>query len=350
MSTVTLPLNYTGLAITQLNQPLSRLPRTITALQPDELLIRARYSSINPLELKFASVNPFGFPLPLWLGGDFSGTVVAAGGEASEGQDAIGVGSEVFGFCVANGAWGEYVVVKRVLTVLRGAIPARVAGTYGGVYLTAVDMLVDGEVSKRKGQWAYVAGAAGGVGHVAIQMAKLHGLRVIGSASKPAALDLLKSLGVDHIIDYSKQDVVAEVLAATGGKGADLVYDPTYEDSSYAQSAACVASGGVWMKLGENLEPGSEQFSKIAEARGAKALTPTLGRWLPEYGGKEPLISQRSILTQALRDAVQWYESGQLRVHVSKTVECEPNALQQAFQDFYKMNVGKVAVHVGGDE
>ena len=208
------------------------------------------------MELKFAARNPAGLPLPLWLGCDYSGTVVGVGGEPSEGQEAIGLGSEVFGFNVTNGAWGEYVVVRREFIALRGAIPARVAGTYGGAYLTAVDgVLVDGEVNKRKGQWIYVAGAAGGVGHIATQLAKLHGLRVIGSASKPAALDLLKSLGVDHIIDYSKQDVVAEVLKATGGKGADLVYDPTYEDSSFAQSAACVASGGVWIKLG--FEPGA---------------------------------------------------------------------------------------------
>ena len=79
-------------------------------------------------------------------------------------------------------------------------------------------------------------------------------------------------------------------------------------------------------------------------------LTPTLGRWLPEYGGKGPLITQQPRLTQTLRDAVKWYESGQLQVSVSQTVQCEPEAMWQAFQDFRKINVGKVAVRVAGDE
>ena len=131
---------------------------------------------------------------------------------------------------------------------------------------------------------------------------------MIGSASKPAGLELLRALHVDHIIDRSKQDVVAEVLAATNGKGADVVYDPTYALSSFAQSAACVASEGVWIKLGlDRYNPGSEAYSKVAEARGATALTPTLARWYAEYteiGGQEPYMSEPYKMTQAARDAV----------------------------------------------
>jgi len=56
---------------------------------------------------------------------------------------------------------------------------------------------------------------------------------------------------VDHIIDYSKQDVVQQVLAVTAGRGADIVYDPTYSQSSFKQSASVVASGGRWLRLGE---------------------------------------------------------------------------------------------------
>ena len=91
-------------------------------------------------------------------------------------------------------------------------------------------------------------------------------MKVIGSTSKAQSAELLRSLGVDHVIDYSKQDVVKEVLALTGGKGADLVYDPTYQPASFKQSASAVASGGVWMKLGTSTE-GAEEAMKTAEGR-----------------------------------------------------------------------------------
>ena len=332
----------------QLGSPLTRVQRTIASLAADELLIRVSHSSINPMDLKNAALNLMSYPLPLVPGADYSGTVMAVGGPPSKGQEAIDVGSEVFGFTFSSGCFAEYAVVRREFMALRGAVPVRDAGVYGGVFFTAVDgVVVSGEANRRKGQWIYVAGAAGGVGHFAVQLAKLHGMKVIASASKPAALELLKSLKVDHVIDYSKQDVVKEVLAATGGKGADVVYDPTYAFSSFAQSAACVAAGGVWIKLGLDMhQPGSEAYSKVAEGRGATALTPTLGRWYPELAGEEPYMHQQWKMTQALRDAVGWYESGALRPHVSCTVECVPAEMQQAFTDYEKINVGKVAVHI----
>ena len=352
MAAVSLPLPFTGVGVQQLGAPLVRLPRSVSSLGPDELLVHNSYSSINPLDMKTSRHNMFRSALPIVLGCDYSGTVVAVGGEPSEGQEAIGVGSEVFGLRMASDCWAEYVVAKRQFIALRGAIPARDAGVYGGVFFTAVDgVVVSGEVSRRSGQWIYIAGAAGGVGHIAVQLAKLHGLKVIGSASKLAALALLKQLAVDHIIDYSTQDVLTEVLAATNGMGADVVYDPTGSLASFAQSAACVARGGVWIKLGLNrTQPGSDVYSKVAEARGATVITPTIGRWFPHMGGEEPYVSQQSSMTRALRDAVGWYESGQLRVHISRTVECEPTELQQAFEDFNQMNVGKVAVHIAHAE
>jgi NADPH:quinone reductase-like Zn-dependent oxidoreductase len=110
--------------------------------------------------------------------------------------------------------------------------------------------VISANIERHKGKWIYVAGAAGGVGHFAAQIAKLYGLKVIGSAGKAASLNLLRQLHLDHIIDYSKQDVVKEIMSVTGGKGADLVYDSTYTQSSYTQSAAAVASGGEYIRLG----------------------------------------------------------------------------------------------------
>ena len=152
-----------------------------------------------------------------------------------------------------GGCFAEYVVAKRNRTTLRGELPEPEAATYGTAYLSAYEPLVLGQadIRNRAGQAIFIPGGAGGVGHFAVQLAKYYGLRVIASASKPDGLRLLQTLHADVVIDYRKQDVVSEVLAATGGEGADVVYDATYQESSYVQSAAVLAKDGHWIRLGQ---------------------------------------------------------------------------------------------------
>ena len=248
MSAVSLPLTFRAVGVEQLNTPLLPLQRTVTTLTPSQLLIRVSHSSVQPMDQKVRAHNPFHYPFPITLGGDFSGTVVAVGGAAADNEgeeEPITLGSQVFGMSVASGCFAEYAVVERQLTALRGGMPAREAGTYAGAYVTAFDSLeLQAQLRGRRGQTVYVAGAGGGVGHFAVQLALMRGLTVIGSASKPEALRLLRRLGVHHVIDYARQDVVGEVMALTGGVGAQVVYDPTYTLASYAQSAACVRRVG----------------------------------------------------------------------------------------------------------
>lgn len=178
------------------------------------------------------------------------------GGEGKDaGNDALRVGDQVFGRTGNGGCFAEYVVAKRENVVLRGAAPAPEASTYGIAYLTAYESLVlTANIQQHAGKWIYVAGAAGGVGHFAAQIAKLYGLKVIGTAGKAASLQLLRELHLDCVIDYSKQDVIKEIMSLTGGKGADVVYDSTYTQSSYAQSAGVVASGGEYIRLGTDMQ------------------------------------------------------------------------------------------------
>ena len=172
--------------------------------------------------------NFWQLPLPLVLGFDFSGTVVAVGSDDDippHCDSNVVVGSDVFGWGRSGACFAEFLVAKRMNVALRRSTPAADASTYGIAFGTAYESVeVTGGVSAR--------------------------MRVIGSTSKPQGAELLRSLGVDHVIDYSKQDVVAEVLSLTGGRGADLVYDPTYQPSSFMQSVGTVASRDVWMKLG----------------------------------------------------------------------------------------------------
>ena len=345
LAAVQLPVTFTVPVVAALGQPLTAAQRSVNALTKDEVLVRVQYSSINPMDKGLQMHNFFQMPLPIALGFDYSGTVAAVGSSAGT---QLAVGDEVFGFSTSGGCFGDYIVVNHALVLKRGAIPAAEAGAYGVAFCSAYEpLLLVEDISKRKGQTIYIAGGGGGVGHFAVQLAKLHGLKVISSGSKPASLQLLSSLQVDHVIDYSKQDVVQEVLKLTDGKGVDVVYDPSYSPASFTQSAAVVASGGVWLRLGawQGQDAKEAEVRAIVESRGAKFTYGDFGRfWAnPEYQPKMPVI------VEALRGTPELYQQGKLKVRVTSTVGNEPKQLQQAIDDLssQKLNVGKVAVKVG---
>jgi len=181
-----------------------------------------------------------------------------------------------------------------------------------------------------------------------VQIAKLHGLKVIGSAGKAASLALLDGLHVDHIIDYSRQDVVKEILNLTGGRGADVVYDSTYSQASYDVSVAVVASGGDYIRLGtptQLMNYGVQDLTPVVEGRGARLLIADCGRYStdPQY------IARLDQLAAGMEQAVRWYEEGRLRPRVTQAVPFGPAQLQSAFEAFLAgtNNVAKVVVQCG---
>ena len=337
------PVTFDALAIDHAGAPVSLRQKTIESVKDDELLVRVDYASINKMDSGLAQRNLFGLPEPYVLGFDFSGEVVRAGSKAAT---SFAAGDQVFGRSETGGCFAQMVAVKAENTLRRGAIPAAEASTYGIAYLTAYESLeLTADIAKDAGKWIYIAGAGGGVGHFAAQIARLHGLKVIGSAGKPATLGVLRGLGLDAIIDHSKQDVVAEVLRLTGGKGADLVYDSTYTQSSYEKSVACVAAGGEYVRLGTEMQLknfGVGDFTAQVEARGAKMVIADLGRYRvdPKYAARLPEV------VEGQRRAIGWYEEGKLRPVITEVVPFDAGALQKAFGDFLAgvNNFGKVVV------
>jgi NADPH:quinone reductase len=338
------PFSFKTLAIESPGSPVSPHQRTVESLNQDELLVRVHYASINKMDPLMAHRNAFQLPLPYVLGFDFSGEVVEPG---SAGQ--FKAGDQVFGGTLSGGCFAEYVVVRKEGVLHRESVPASEACAFGVAYITAYESLVmTGNVQTRKGKSIYIAGAAGGVGHFAAQIARLHGMKVIGSAGKAQSLDLLRKLHVDHVIDYSKQDVKNEVLKLTGGKGADVVYDSTYAQSSYNVSSAVVASGGEYIRLGTPLQMqgfGLEDMTEAVESRGAKMLIADPGRYR-----SDPLFKPRlQELDEGMKQAVRWYKEGKVKPFVTQVVPFDASSLQSAFDDFLagKNNVGKIVVRCG---
>ena len=349
-ATTTLPITFRSLAIETDGGPFTLHQKTITTLQPDELLIRVAYASINAGDSKLWQHNSWHLPTPYVLGFDFSGTVVLAGA-AADGEvakEVVVAGSEVMGCTEAGGCFAEYVVAKKKNTVLRGGIPAADAATYGIAYGTAYEsVMVADDLSHRGGQTIFIPGAAGGVSHFAVQLAKLYGLTVIGSASKPDSLALLHKLGVEHIIDYSQQDVAKEVLALTDGNGVDIAYDATCQPSSMKQSVQCVRPGGTWVKLGRRNESGVDDSEAvaIAEQRGVKFVQGEYGRYF-----RDPVyVAQLPKVVDGLRRAVEWHREGKVRPCITAVVPLDAVAVQQVFEPYVKQKksiVGKIVVKV----
>ncbi|RJQ76279.1 NADP-dependent oxidoreductase [Pseudonocardiaceae bacterium YIM PH 21723] len=222
---------------------------------PTDVLVKVHAAGINPTDWKTRQLNFWGFELPFTTGWDVSGVVV----EAGFGVTAHRVGDEVLGMLAyphGHGAYAEYVVAPSRTFVAK---PANVDHVHAAglplAGLTAWQALVDA-ADVQPGQRVLIHAAAGGVGHLAVQIAKLKGAHVIGTASA-AKHDFLRELGADEVIDYRSTDFT-EVLSDV-----DVVLDTLGEDIG-ARSLSVLRRGGVLVTI----LPGSiskESYAKAAE-------------------------------------------------------------------------------------
>ncbi|MBB4683158.1 NADP-dependent oxidoreductase [Amycolatopsis jiangsuensis] len=170
---------------------------------PGQVRVRVEAASANAVDRRvregYLSAQ---FPLPYTAGSDFSGVVEAVG----EGAD-LPVGAPVFGaLWPTSGAYAEYAVVDAALLAVKpDGVSFEQAAALPVAGITAwVAVVDDGQV--RPGQRVLVQGAAGGVGHIAVQLAKQRGAYVIGTASA-ANHDFIRDLGADEVLDYRSPDL-----------------------------------------------------------------------------------------------------------------------------------------------
>ena len=179
-----------------------------TALNfPDVLMIAGKYQS-----------QP---PFPFSPGGEIAGTVLETGSGVRE----FAPGDRVFGG-VGHGGFAERVAVAaRSLQAVPDSMSfveaSGISTTYGTSYYA-----LQQRAALQPGETLLVTGAAGGVGIAAVQLGKAMGARVIAAASSEQKLAVAKDSGADELIDYSDGQLKDKVKALTGGKGADVIYDP----------------------------------------------------------------------------------------------------------------------------
>ncbi|MFE5812473.1 NADP-dependent oxidoreductase [Streptomyces sp. NPDC056479] len=228
--------------------------------RPNEVLVRVRAAGVNPTDWKHRATGGFLGEPPFVLGWDVSGVVEEVGIGVARFQP----GDEVFGmlsYPFGHGSHAEYVTAPaRTFAHKPASIDHTQAGALPLVSLTAWQALVE-YADLRPGQRVLIHAAAGGVGHVAVQIAKARGAYVIGTASA-GKHDFLREIGVDEAIDYRETDFAEAV------KDVDVVLDTLGGDVS-TRSLRVLRPGGIVVSI---LPVGSEDFHTEAERLGVRAL------------------------------------------------------------------------------
>ena len=255
----------------------------------NELLVRVIACGVNPadpLVISGRAAKEFGTRLPLIPGYDVAGVVEKTGAKVTK----FKAGDGVYGYALFGGGWAEYAVLgeneaalkpKSVSYVEAAAVPLAA--------LTAWQALLD-TAKLSAGQTALIHGGSGGVGSFAIQIAKARGARVIATASTRNQ-DLLKELGADEAIDYTKtkfEEIAKEV---------DVVLDVVGRDT-LARSYAVVKKGGIVVTIvarpdqaeldkhgirGASVwsKPDGNQLAEITKLIDEKKIKPVAGEVLP---------------------------------------------------------------------
>jgi NADPH2:quinone reductase len=282
-----------------------------------EVLIDVEFASVNGMDaMTWAGMieGMMPYELPITLGRDFSGTVAAIGA----GVAGLAVGDPVFGMLLNMplhaGTFAEHTAVPVWGLAKRpDGLDAKSAGALalaGTAAKTAIDALAPTD-----GQTVLIAGATGGVGAIAIQLAKSRGATVIATAATPEEVAFVHDLGADETVDY-REDLAAAVTALYPD-GIDTVLHAAGDGIALA---GLVASGG---KFASTLGVGPDQLAGSDVEAGVVMAIPS------------------SETLDALAAAVS---DGSLRVPISKTYTLDQ--VSQALKDFTSGTVGKIAVAV----
>ena len=294
----------------------------------DQVLIKIHATAINPLDWHRMRADPilvrFGEgllkPKNTLLGADIAGTVEAVGKNVTE----FHIGDEVFGEISAGGL-AEYVCVKEQHIAPKPVnLTFEEAASTPVVAFTALQGLRDtGKI--KSGQKVLINGASGGVGTFAVQLAKSYGAEVTGVCSGRNA-DMVRSIGADHVIDYTKEDFTKN------GQQYDLIYDAIGNRSAsdiqraLKPNGRCVIAGfttlfhmiklilfGMWITRRTDKTIG---MMPIASPNKEDLMTI---KELLESGKVVPVIDRHYPLTQTA-EAIRYLETGRARGKVIVTI------------------------------
>ncbi len=265
-----------------------------------EVLVKIAAIGVNFIDVYFRSGLYKAPESPVKLGSEAAGTVEAAG-KASGWRPGQRVA-----YAMARGSYAEYAVVPQSVLV---ELPEHVSFEDGAAVMLqgmTAHYLTHSTFALKPGQTCLIHAAAGGVGLLLVQIAKIAGATVIGTVSTEEKAQLARDRGADHIILYTKTDFEKEVKRITANRGVDVVYD-SVGSTTFHKSLDCLRPRGLMASFGQSSGPIGQIDPLILSQRGSLFLTrPSLANY----------ISDPEELRWRASDLFQWIEEGRLKLHI----------------------------------
>ncbi len=248
--------------------------------------------------------------LPFVIGGDAAGTI----SEVGPGVTGLSVGDSVL---TPGGCIEQINISAGAVTLLPDGVDLEAAASFRGAYSTAYLGMQRADL--QAGEVLLVHGAAGGMGLAAVDMGKLYGATVIGTASSDDKLKVVKEMGADHVINYTNgfRDQVKEL---TGGRGADVIFDPVGGDT-FDESMRCIAPYGRILIVG--FTGGRPALAKTNHllVKDASVIGYTIGG----FSQHRPEAARRNH-----RTLLDWLVAGRIHPYISHRLPMEE--VEAAFQ------------------
>jgi NADPH:quinone reductase len=272
-----------------------------------EARVKIEASGINFIDV-YQRIGLYKPALPFVEGQEAAGVVDAVGVGVTEAK----VGDRV-AYTSVQGSYAEYAVVPawRLVSVPAGVTAQQAAGALlqglTAHYLACTTYPI------QRGDTVLVHAAAGGLGLLLVQVAKLRGARVIGTVSTETKARAAKQAGADDVILYTQQDFEVEVKRLTDGKGVNAVFDSVGK-TTFDQSLNCLKRRGSMVLCGQSSGPVPPFDPQILNAKGSLFLTrPTLAHY----------TADRAELLSRANDLFQWMLDGKVSVRIDKTFPLE---------------------------
>ncbi len=300
---------------------------------PGQVLIDVHAASLNFPDLLVIRGEYQFKPEPPFIPGAEAAGVIAALGEGATG---FAVGQRVTSFGVA-GAFAE----RRVADVgtvipIPDEITFETAAAMTMAYGTAYHALVQ-RGKLRSGESLLVLGAAGGVGSAAVEVGKVLGANVIAAASSEEKLAFCRSIGADHTVNYTTEDLRSRVREITGGHGVDVMYDPVGGDLA-EPAFRSTAWGGRYLVIGF----AAGDVPAIPLNLPLLKVASIVGVFFGSFSAKQPQIAAAN-----LKEITRMIVAGELNPQITKTFPLD--RVVDAFELIASRRaMGKVILQVAG--
>jgi NADPH2:quinone reductase len=265
-----------------------------------EAIVKVDAAGLNYIDV-YQRSGLYKLDMPLTLGLEAGGTVTAVGAGVTD----VKVGDKV-AYTGVPGAYAQYAAVPAARLVV---LPQGVSTKQGAAIMLqgmTAHYLACSTYPLKKGDTCLVHAAAGGVGLILCQIARLRGAKVIGTVSTEEKAKLAREAGADETILYTRQDFAAEVKRITGGKGLQVVYDSVGKDT-WEGSLSSLAPRGLIALYGQSSGPIGQIDPQILNAKGSLFLTrPSLFHY----------IATREELQQRAGELFGWIREGKLKLRM----------------------------------